>query len=175
MSKAKSPSADHKVMFYSCLSDLPHIPQVSHKLLSSLPTMIQKETAEPALVAAFQTLSTQLKFTATDTTLVTQLSSFFTSGISDSKSLTRKLHLTCLESSFVGAVLESLSEPLFVKLVETCIKVIDKVSAAGIALLDPKKESPFLVEGYLAVSWLLQVVDFKTRAETSTISKNFLK
>ena len=45
-------------------------------------------------------------------------------------------------------------------LVDAVVKVVDKVQNAGVGLLDPKKETPALVEGVLGLRWILEVVEW---------------
>ena len=96
-----------------------------------------------------------------DATTVSSVVTFLTNGISDSKFLTRKVHLFCLDSSLVGTALNSVPEKSLLSLVEACIKVVDRIQIAGISMLDPKKETPLLVEGYLAVRWLINVLEWE--------------
>ncbi|KAJ3405592.1 translational activator of GCN4, partial [Chytridiales sp. JEL 0842] len=136
--------------------------------IAGFPALAQKETSEPALLAGFSAFSKHLNaFLASpspDSSTLTSALTFLTSGVSDSKATLRRAHFMCLQTGLVGDSLKSLSEKQLAPLVDAAVKIVDKIQAAGVALLDPKKETPFLAEGYLAVRWLLCVIEWESKS-----------
>ncbi|KAI8841708.1 armadillo-type protein [Chytridium lagenaria] len=143
---AKSPTPDHRVLYYTALSVLPSVPTVSKKILTALPPLITKETIEPTLNASLHALSRHIN---SDTTAI----AFVNKGLADPKSLARKCYLSCLEK------FEGRKESF-----EGVVGVVDRVGKAGIALLDSKKEGAVIAEGYLGVRWVLGCLEEEKKA-----------
>ncbi|KAJ3208838.1 translational activator of GCN4 [Dinochytrium kinnereticum] len=174
----KAPTADHRVLYFTALGRLKGLPAVSKKIITSTPALTQKETSEPSLSACFTSLSKHLTSYLTssspDPAVVASAVTFLAAGLNDAKSLTRKVHLACLENAMVGPALDCLGDKGVTTLLEACVKVTEKVQAAGVALLDTKKETPALVEGYLAVRWMLGVLDWE-RAKGGSVASALLE
>ncbi|KAJ3090385.1 translational activator of GCN4 [Quaeritorhiza haematococci] len=110
---------------------------------------------------------------ADSSSVVDAFVSFLVPGLGESKANVRRGYLSGLcealtpgglfafPSSSSSSVdvqhpLTILGEASALKIAESVVKVVDKVQASGVAMLDPKKESPALAEGYLGVWWLLE-------------------
>ncbi|KAJ3280554.1 translational activator of GCN4, partial [Blyttiomyces sp. JEL0837] len=159
----KSPNADQKLLFYTALAALPKLPEVSNKIVTSIPALAQKETTEAPIKACLNAIGPHLNAILTsanpDAAVITGAATFLTTGLNDSKSFVRRAYMGCLEANVVGGGLAVLSEKSLLGLVEAVLKIIDKIQTAGIAMLDPKKESPLLSEGYVGVDWIFGVME----------------
>ncbi|TPX65734.1 hypothetical protein SpCBS45565_g04973 [Spizellomyces sp. 'palustris'] len=168
---SKAPSAEQRQMYYTALSHIPALPAVSRKLIESAPALSTKESNETSLHVLFQALAPHvhgyLTSPSPDVKVVTSLLQYLTSGVSDAKSGTRRAFLGLLANAVKGSALVALHDGLS-KLVDAIIKIVGKVQAAGVALLDPKKETPALVEGYYGVGWLQEVVQWE-RAQKKVV------
>ncbi|KAJ3294416.1 translational activator of GCN4 [Borealophlyctis nickersoniae] len=162
---AKSPAVDHRQIFYSALSQLPGLPAVSRKVLDSVPTLALKETNETVLLACLRStvphLQSYLQSTQPDPKSISAFIQFLTRGASDAKSGVRKAYLGAIEAGIRKEGLKNAGDVS--KLVDAVIKVVEKVQGAGVGLLDSKKETPALVEGYLGIRWLQEVVEWDAR------------
>lgn len=82
-------------------------------------------------------------------------------GVSDKKSFYRKGYMHGLWSSCKSDhALNLLGVNGVEQLVVLALDVLEKVQAAGISVIDPKKETPLLVEGYYGLHWLLLVLEW---------------
>ncbi|KAJ3234763.1 translational activator of GCN4 [Chytriomyces hyalinus] len=169
---ARSPSPETRALYFSILASFPAVtPAISGKIIATLIPLTAKETSEPALLACFAALAahTEAYLATSDSSILTQLVTFITSGLTDAKSsnLIRKSILGLLNKTSFEALSTRLAENSLLGVCEACIKCLDKVQAGGTALLvdtGAKKENPVLVEGYLAFQF---VVGFSVWEEKS--------
>ncbi|KAI9344272.1 armadillo-type protein [Obelidium mucronatum] len=141
---AKTPTPEAKILYYNSLSVL-RSPSaaLSSKIITALIPLSQKETTEAGIQACFAALSTHIEsyLETSDSAIITNIVSFITTGLTDAKSTN-----IIPEKSIIG-------------IVEGCLKAVDKVQAAGNAMIvdtGAKKENPVLVEGYLAFNWVVR-------------------
>ncbi|KAI9103109.1 armadillo-type protein [Phlyctochytrium arcticum] len=162
---AKGPSAENRQSFYVAISHIPTSPVVAKSVVATAPLLTAKETNEASLAALAQALVPHVtEFLASkefESKALSDLISFFISGISDVKSGVRRAILSLLvdastEKTF--ATLLSTESATCQKLVDVIVKAIKNVQAAGVALVDPKKETPALVEAYLGMEWIQQAL-----------------
>ncbi|KAJ3106530.1 translational activator of GCN4 [Phlyctochytrium planicorne] len=170
----KSPNPDQKVLFYGSLKALKALPPVSKKVIAAIPALAQKENAEPVLLACLQAFASHLQaYLASPTreaAAITAALTFLTTGMGDAKSVTRKAYLYCLEHAVSGSALDAVPDKTLISLVEGSVKVVDRVQTAGIALLDTKKDTAALVEGYLAVRWVIGALKWEKEKGGNSIA-----
>ncbi|KAI8828909.1 armadillo-type protein [Chytriomyces cf. hyalinus JEL632] len=160
---ARSPSPETRALYFSILTSFAAVtPAISGKLLSALIPLTAKETSETALLACFAALAahSEAYLATSDSSILTQLVTFITSGLTDAKSsnLIRKSILGLLNKTSFEALSTRLAEKSLLGVCEACIKCLDKVQAGGTALLvdnGAKRENPVLVEGYLAFQFIV--------------------
>ncbi|KAI9338101.1 armadillo-type protein [Zopfochytrium polystomum] len=176
----KSPSTDQKQLYYSCAASLPKLAGVSRRIIKSLPALVQKEISEAVVVSCYSAVAQHISHAlsseqAADAETISAITNFFTTGLSEAKSLHRRVVLQSLEAGVSSnEAIAGLTEAARIAIAEACIKVLDKVQAAGIAMLDPKKEGPSPAEGYLTVSWLLDVLSWES-GQATTATANLLQ
>ncbi|KAJ3049894.1 translational activator of GCN4 [Rhizophlyctis rosea] len=173
----KSPSVDHRQQYYACISSLAALPPVSKKIIDSVPALAGKEANEIVLHHCLQSLIPHIKAylssSSPDAATVSNLVRFILTGVSDAKSGTRKAYLFALVGAFTSEVLSAVGDVS--KLVDAMVKVVDKVQSAGVGLLDPKKETPALVEGVLGLRWILEVVEWAKAEGKSAVAEQIEK
>lgn len=157
----KGPSAEQRHSFYTALSRLPPLRTVSQRILEHAPTLTNKESNDTALQNFVRSLSPHVQAYLTaaqapDRKVISGFVEFLLAGLNDVKSGTRRAYLSLTTAALTAPQLEALGGGLE-KLVDRVEKVVENVQKAGIALLDPKKETPALVEAYLGVRWLQEV------------------
>ncbi|KAJ3197163.1 translational activator of GCN4 [Irineochytrium annulatum] len=173
ISEGKAPAPECRPLYYTCLIELPGSPPVSKKVITGVLPLIPKETTDQALLACFNALSKHLHAyltTSPDTAVLTSTFKTLLAGLADSKTTIRRATLWCIESALVGDALKAVPPASLTSLVESCVKIIDKVQGSSNALLDSKKDSPTLIEGYLAVRWIIEVTEWELEAKKDTIS-----
>ncbi|KAJ3031271.1 translational activator of GCN4 [Rhizophlyctis rosea] len=169
----KSPSVEQRQTYYATISNLPGLPLVSKKVIDSIPALAAKESNEIVLHHCLQSLiphaKSYLSCPSPDTTTIASLAKLFLTGVSDAKSGVRKAYLFALVGAFTMETLGVLGDVS--KLVDAAVKVVDKVQGAGVALLDPKKETPALVEGVLGMNWVLQVAEWAKESGNEVVDQ----
>ncbi|KAI8816085.1 armadillo-type protein [Fimicolochytrium jonesii] len=153
----KGPSVDQRQMYYSALSQLPALPAVAKKVFESSPALVTKESNDTCLQFLLQAIAIHIRAyfesPAADAKVIASIVAFVKGGVSDAKSGTRRAFLSLLPIAFQGEALKALGGA-WKDLVDPVVKLVEKVQSSGIALLDLKKDTPALVEGYLAIRWL---------------------
>ncbi|KAI8829747.1 hypothetical protein BJ741DRAFT_669242 [Chytriomyces cf. hyalinus JEL632] len=95
---ARSPSPETRALYFSILTSFPAVtPAISGKTISALIPLTAKETSQTALLACFAALAAHSEaYRATsDSSILTQLVTFITSGLTDAKSsdlIRKRLH-----------------------------------------------------------------------------------
>ncbi|KAH6560638.1 hypothetical protein BASA62_010347 [Batrachochytrium salamandrivorans] len=157
---AKSPLPDHRVLFFSMLAHLPSTSAaLSGKIISVIPSLVAKESNDLVMVAALSAfgnhVSAYLSHNKCDAQVIAGASFFLISGIKDLKSGVRKAHLSAIAvlvqhpqnfSSFGQGV---------IGLIDALIGLTEKAQAAGIALLDLKKDTPTFAEACISVQFII--------------------
>lgn len=142
------------------MSQLDKLPRVSKKVVESISALAGKESNEGALHTFLQAVVPHISFYLStekvDAKTAAGLVQCFQTGLSDSKSGVRKAYLFALETAIGKPSLNKIGD--ITKLVEIVVKIVERVQNAGVALLDPKKETPAIVEGYLGVRWIQEVL-----------------
>ncbi|KAI8827337.1 armadillo-type protein [Chytriomyces cf. hyalinus JEL632] len=160
---ARSPSPETRALCFSILTSVPAVtPAILGKSISALIPLTAKETSETSLLACFAALAahSEAYLAASDSSILTQLVTFITSGLTDAKSsnFIRRSILGLLNKTSFEALSMRLAEKSLLGVCEACIKCLDKVQAGGTALLvdtGAKRENPILVEGYLAFQFVV--------------------
>ncbi|KAI8616178.1 armadillo-type protein [Chytriomyces sp. MP71] len=160
---ARSPSFETRAIYFSILASFPAPnSSIAAKAITALIPFSQKETSEPAQLACFAALAahTSSYLDSSDETVLPQLTSFITASLTDVKSthVVRKAILALLLAVPYDHLAARFSGKSLAGVVEACLKVLDKVHAAGTALLvdtGVKRETPVLVEGYLAFQFVV--------------------
>ncbi|KAJ1568500.1 hypothetical protein HK405_001280, partial [Cladochytrium tenue] len=164
-SLARNPTADQKQLIYGCIAALPCVPDVSRRVIKSLTTLAQKESTEQVLTSCYAAIGVHFRGLLSRSDAhggddATSAVSMLRQGLSDQRGPTRRasLHLL-LAGAATSEAMAALGSAHLASLMEACISVVGRLTSAGLALLDPsKKDVPALVEGYLAVSWILDAV-----------------
>ncbi|KAK5667273.1 translational activator of GCN4 [Batrachochytrium dendrobatidis] len=177
---AKSPLPEHRVLYYFLLNDVPQTSlAVSEKIILAIPTLLAKETNEPALAAALSAFGTHfsayISSSESKQDNITTGATFLIKGIKDVKSTVRRAYLYAIK-----ALLNS-SKDLFKLgtnlscIITALITLAEKVQAAGIALLDPKKETPFFAEACMSVQFIITTMQQSTHANGISINEHLEK
>ncbi|KAH6566502.1 hypothetical protein BASA60_009434 [Batrachochytrium salamandrivorans] len=152
--------SDHRVLFFSMLAHLPSTSAaLSGKIISVIPSLVAKESNDLVMVAALSAfgnhVSAYLSHNKCDAQVIAGASFFLISGIKDLKSGVRKAHLSAIAvlvqhpqnfSSFGQGV---------IGLIDALIGLTEKAQAAGIALLDLKKDTPTFAEACISVQFII--------------------
>ncbi|KAI8587499.1 armadillo-type protein [Geranomyces variabilis] len=168
---AKAPSVEHRQSYYTAIGQLSGLPEVSRKIVEGGPALVVKESHEAALQLLLQSIATHLRTylisPSPDAKVVTASVAFVKNGLNDSKAVTRRAFLALTLIAFKPDTLATIGSSA--KDIDDAVrKSIDRVSASGVALLDPKKETPLLAEAYMAIRWIQEVDLAKGIDTTST-------
>ena len=154
---------DIRAIYFSLLQGFPsNLPTVSSTILFLLPPLISKESSEPALNAALNVFGYHLAGLIRQNTYSDSLNdstvdesvSFIIKGIKDKQLVTRKSHLSALHHLSVHSLSSRLGK-YKMDLVKVLLEVVGGVFKSGIALLDPKKETPAFSEACAALEYIL--------------------
>lgn len=147
----KGPTPEQRIVYFTALKGLPRIQGLSKHLLESMVKLFAKESNESALSALLSCVAAHAN--CASATLSPDYIQLINIGVKDPKSGVRILYLQVLESLLFedidfGKDATAMLDSLF--------KLAQNVQASGIALLDPKKETPLLSEAIIAIRTLLR-------------------
>ncbi|KAJ3223816.1 translational activator of GCN4 [Clydaea vesicula] len=165
---AQSSNVDQKLIYYNAFSFLPPSSEVSKTVIEILTVIATKEKDMQSLQISFSHLSRHIKYysdlaTVDSKFISSTLTPLLIKGVSESKHSVRKGFVSCLYGLSSKNAFETLTVSNVLQLAELATKIIDKVQAAGISLVDPKKDTPYLAEAYYCLSWLLRAADWETK------------
>ncbi|KAI9203244.1 armadillo-type protein [Polychytrium aggregatum] len=172
---AKSPTVDQRQYYYNAIRDLPALSSLSKKVIEILPAMAAKESSAPVVTAALLALvphiSGYLTLDIREKSVVSSIAKLLSAGIKDAKAPNRLGYSHILQAAITRDGFGSLSKDDFVLLLDSAVSVLDKFHAAGpIALLDPKKDTPAVSEGYFAAKIVLEAATWERASGGSTIA-----
>ncbi|TPX30377.1 hypothetical protein SmJEL517_g06060 [Synchytrium microbalum] len=179
---SKVPNPDHRQAIVVALSSLPLSTETSIRVVQHLTSLASKETNEAVVSTILSSRMSHISFIIDNVAATKELLQAILFGMGSDKAVNRQGYLTCLESCLASRTAHVFLGDSSVKLIkEDACKTLEKVSAVGIGILDSSKKEVFtLVEGFLALSWLLQVdkengLSWLTKAKFALDSRLYLK
>ena len=149
---SKSPTPDQRVYFYRAIASIKPFVNGSTQVVQKLVGLLLKESSEPVLMSGANALGVHAKMVLSAGEDQASLK-LLLSGLNDSKSLMRIASLQALLLACDETVQTNLDE-----LVQVLIKITQDVQAAGITILDPKKDTRTYVEGVYASLILVKLI-----------------
>ncbi|KAJ3022842.1 translational activator of GCN4 [Thoreauomyces humboldtii] len=173
----KAPTVDQRQAYYAAILGLASGPVVARKVIESAPSLVGKESNDVGLELLLQAIARHLdiyvKTETPDAAVLSSAAAFVKAGLNDGKAGTRRAFLTLLSVTLRGDSLKPLCAGPSKDIIQAAKGIVEKVQAAGIALTDPKKETPGLAEAYFATSWLQE--NDLTKATSDDLSPFFSK
>ncbi|KAI8916484.1 armadillo-type protein [Powellomyces hirtus] len=156
----KGPSVEQRQAYYTAISRLASLPQVSKRIVEGAAPLVTKESNEIGLQILLQAVAVHLRAylssPSPDVKVVAAAVAFVKAGVNDSKSATRRAFLMLVATAIKGDTAKVLGAGIN-DIDDAVRKVVDRVSAAGVAILDPKKETPALAEAFTAMRWIQEI------------------
>ena len=133
-------------------------------ILTNFLKLFARETLEPVLKNLLTSLITHATSGFLNNTVSEDYHALLLKGLKDPKASIRVMYLTCLAQLIDLDV--SLRE--YSNLIKFCLNSLEKIQTSGIALLDPKKDTPAFIEGVIAIIILMKL----TKANHPETSKS---